>query len=459
MKRAALYIRVSTEEQARHGFSLAEQRADLESYAHSHGYAIYDVYADEGNTARKALSRRKELQRLLVDVQEGKIDIIVLKCLDRWFRNVADYYKVQEILDAHGVGWECSQEDYNTTTTNGRLMLNLKLTIAQNESDQTSDRIKYVHAGLKRQHIELNGRYPFGYLKEGQHLVVDESKRQIVEFVFAQILAGSSTHSIASKVYDRFRVALTAKRVWRMLRNPTFKGERYGMANYCPAIIPGEVFDRVQNILSRNQQPRRIGRVYLFSGKIICPSCGSILLGHSVSQKGTDKKFLTYFCGKRYTTGRPAAAADCQYTSAVAETVVERFLLNNLQQLLEAYSVEFESARHKTDYQAKAKTVTEKLRRLKDLYVDGLIDKEAFKADHARLQKELEEATLASSSQKTMPPLVSRLLSDNDFMDTYQTLSKERKRELWQTLIKSIKIGQRPPKSGVAHKDFIVTFY
>ena len=150
MKKAALYIRVSTDEQAKHGFSLGEQQHDLERYASKHNYAVVDIYADEGNTARKSLGKRKELQRLLDDVRAGHIDIILMKCLDRWFRNIADYYKVQEILDAYGVEWECTQEEYNTTTTNGRLMLNLKLSIAQNESDQTSDRIKYINEGKKR---------------------------------------------------------------------------------------------------------------------------------------------------------------------------------------------------------------------------------------------------------------------------------------------------------------------
>ena len=125
MKKAALYIRVSTDEQAKHGFSLGEQQHDLERYAAKHNYAVVDIYADEGNTARKSLGKRKELQRLLDDVRAGHIDIILMKCLDRWFRNIADYYKVQEILDAYGVEWECTQEEYNTTTTNGRLMRNL----------------------------------------------------------------------------------------------------------------------------------------------------------------------------------------------------------------------------------------------------------------------------------------------------------------------------------------------
>ena len=102
-KRAALYIRVSTEEQAKHGYSLAEQEHDLRQYAEKHGYIIIGIYADEGISARKALSRRKALQRLLDDVRAGVVNIIIFKCLDRWFRNVRVYYAVQDILDQHSL--------------------------------------------------------------------------------------------------------------------------------------------------------------------------------------------------------------------------------------------------------------------------------------------------------------------------------------------------------------------
>ena len=81
MKKAALYIRVSTDEQAKHGFSLGEQQHDLERYAAKHNYTVVDIYADEGNTARKSLGKRKELQRLLDDVRAGHVDIILMKCM------------------------------------------------------------------------------------------------------------------------------------------------------------------------------------------------------------------------------------------------------------------------------------------------------------------------------------------------------------------------------------------
>ena len=142
--RAALYIRVSTEEQVREGYSVEAQRDNLKRYAKNKGYSVVGVYADEGITARKKYTNRKEFMRLLDDVEAGKIDVILFIKLDRWFRNVGDYYKVQEILERNNVGWTATTENYDTTTANGRLYVNIRLAVAQDESDRTSERIKFV---------------------------------------------------------------------------------------------------------------------------------------------------------------------------------------------------------------------------------------------------------------------------------------------------------------------------
>ena len=153
--RTALYIRVSSDEQARHGLSLDEQRETLQQYAKEKGMQVVGIYTDEGCSARKALNRRKALKNLLHDVEQGQIDLILFIKLDRWFRNIADYYRVQDILDKHKVNWLAIQEDYNTLTTSGRLALNIRLSIAQNESDMTADRIKFVFEGKKRRREAL----------------------------------------------------------------------------------------------------------------------------------------------------------------------------------------------------------------------------------------------------------------------------------------------------------------
>ena len=460
MKRAALYIRVSTEEQARHGFSLGEQRADLERYARSKGYIIYDVYADEGTTARKGLHKRKELQRLLDDVQAGNIDVVCFKCLDRWFRNIADYYKVQEILDKYGVLWECSQESYTTANSGGLLMLNVKLSVAQNESDQTSERVKYVNEGLLRRGLEITGKHPYGYKLVDKKLQIVEDERPIVEFAFEQILLGSSNHSIAGKIWEKFQVAFAAKRVWRMLRNPTYKGERHGISDFCPAIIAPEKYDAVQAILGRNKPPTRTGLVYLFTGKLICPSCGCILVANCCKSKTTGKYTRpVYVCGNKNTSGKPREAGGCQFGGGVSETVVERWLVAHLFPLLEDYQLTIAGRTGEmVNYGAKIKTVNTKLARLKELYLDALIDKNTYKADYERLQKELENLSLASKKQAVVSPAAKSVLACDDFERAYWDMSRPQQRELWQSLIDRITMPRRPEERGKTYKDFIVEF-
>lgn len=460
MKKAALYIRVSTDEQAKHGFSLGEQRHDLEQYAAAHHYAVVDVYADEGNTARKSINKRKELQRLLDDVRAGHIDVILLKCLDRWFRNVRDYYKVQEVLDRYGVQWECTQEDYNTTTTNGRLMLNLKLSIAQNESDQTSDRIKYINEGKYRRKEEVTGKHPFGYMLQNKKLVINEAERPIVEFIFSQYISGYSAYAITQQVYNNFSVSMHSKRIWRILHNETYKGTRYNIPDFCPSIIPAHTFDHVQDIIHFNRRPATVSRTFLFSGKILCPSCGSIMLGKR-GKRSSDGSFnnYIYICNKHYPMAYIGQIErKCTYGGGVAEKVIERYLINNIFALLEEYEAQIKDHRHTTkDFQAKIKTINAKLSRLKDLYVDGLLEKEAYRKDYIKLQSELEDLRKKSTHRPKISTAAKSILSNDDFISAYDSLSQNDKKALWQSLIKSIELTDKPAK-GRPHNAFKVTF-
>ena len=134
--RAGLYHRVSTDEQEKFGYSIQTQVDALEEYCKNNNIKIVDHYTDGGVSGGKAASRRPEMSRLLEDVQAGKIDIILFTRLDRWFRNVKEYFKVQEILDKHGVEWKAIWEDYDTTTSNGRMAITIFLAIAQNEREK-----------------------------------------------------------------------------------------------------------------------------------------------------------------------------------------------------------------------------------------------------------------------------------------------------------------------------------
>ena len=157
MKRVFLYVRVSTEEQAVHGLSIDAQTAALTQWAKGNGHRIVGTYVDAGISARKPASRRPELQRLLADAQAGKGDLIAFTKLDRWFRNIAEYYKVQEILEKCNVDWQTIHEDYDTSTASGRLKINIMLSVAQDEADRTSERIKAVFASKRARNEPAEG--------------------------------------------------------------------------------------------------------------------------------------------------------------------------------------------------------------------------------------------------------------------------------------------------------------
>ena len=160
--RCAIYDRVSHELQVEKGLSLDTQKEMLTSYAKEQGYEIVDYYQDEGISARKTMKNRKELLRLLEDVKADKIDIILVTKLDRWFRSVKDYHNTQAILDAHHCAWKTILEDYDTTTSDGQLKINIMLAVAQNEADRTSERIKVVFSHKIRNKEHLNGPVPWG---------------------------------------------------------------------------------------------------------------------------------------------------------------------------------------------------------------------------------------------------------------------------------------------------------
>ena len=158
--RVCKYIRCSHDGQVLHGDTLEAQDALLDEFIKVNRMVLVDAFIDEALTARKKFTRRKEFVRLLDGVRAHSFDMILFTKLDRWFRNIGDYHKIQEILEANGVQWKAITESYDTTTTNGRLHINIRLSVAQDECDRDSDRIKDVFAYKLKNKTYLSGSLP-----------------------------------------------------------------------------------------------------------------------------------------------------------------------------------------------------------------------------------------------------------------------------------------------------------
>lgn len=458
-KRAALYIRVSSDEQAKHGLSLGEQRADLLKYAETHGYAVVDIYADEGTTARKAIKQRKELQRLLADVEAGRIDVIVIKCLDRWSRNIADFYETQKFLDEHEVTWECTQEKYNTSTASGRLYMNIRMSIAQDESDRTSERIKYVFEGKKARKEVISGNVAFGYSIVDKHAVPNDDA-PIVQFMFEQMASGSSARSLTRSVLEKFGVKIQYCTIYDLLRNRSYIGEMYGIPDYCEPIIPYDIFQTVQGMVRKNRRAASSGRIYLFTGLIVCPYCGSKLFA-CAGRKNVKGEFYDYRYKCRIHSSQPQLEL-CSFTRAISENKTEQYLLNNIQNLLaqHIYDVELLRAKQRKDNpEAKLEEIKNKLSRLKDIYLDGMIEKSEYEKDYVALRQKAAELTVRIEKVPSIRSSAWEMVNSENFHDTYNSLTRENKRRFWHSFIADMTFEDTPESRGYGGKfSFKVNF-
>ena len=180
MKRAALYVRVSTQEQKNSGLSVDSQIDALEKYCEEQGYTVAGIYNDAGISARKKYTKRPALLQLLEDCKKHEIDIILFTRLDRWFRAVAGYYEVQNVLDACKVPWRAIWEDYETETSQGIFKVNIMLSVAQAEADRDSEKIRSVMEFKRNNKEYIGGKVPVGYRIEGKKIVKDEKTYRIV---------------------------------------------------------------------------------------------------------------------------------------------------------------------------------------------------------------------------------------------------------------------------------------
>lgn len=262
--RVALYIRVSGEEQKIKGLSLEAQQERLEAYARERGWVIVGIYIDAAKTARKNIHKRTEFQRMMDSVKRDEVDILLFARLDRWFRSVADYYKVMEILQAHNCDWKTTDEEYDTTTANGRLYINVKLSIAQNEADIDGERIDVVFDSKIAHGTVVSGSSPFGFrVSEEKRLEIVPEDAAIVQDAFNYFENTVSQRATTKYIREKYGVNWCYATFHRMLIEELYtgvynRGGRYN-ANFCPAIIQREQFDRVQALLKRMCAGRRPG--------------------------------------------------------------------------------------------------------------------------------------------------------------------------------------------------------
>lgn len=426
MQRVALYIRVSTEEQAVHGLSIEAQTDALDAWAKSSNVIVVGHYIDAGISARKPAAKRPELQRLLNDAQAGKIDLIVFTKLDRWFRNIAEYYKVQETLEANKVDWKTIHEDYDTSTASGRLKINIMLSVAQDEADRTSERIKAVFESKLDRNEAISGCVPLGFKLENGHLTVDDSKAEIVRYIFEEYISLRSLKALRRALMDKYGITYTDRGLKMLLMNKRYIGHAHGKSDFCPTIIDPDTFSLVQQIVQQRAQ-RNSGnfpkRLYLFTGIVFCAECGSRMNAHTVNGK-----YIYYRCSsyERWKT--------CPHTKRTSEIKLEDWLLHNLTSCIEAYNLEIDAKKKLKKTPVDESAIKRKMEKLKDLYLNDLIEREDYERDYIALRDKLR--AVHESEQNIQKPI--DITAVKGVLDIYSSLSRQGQKEFWGRTISKI---------------------
>lgn len=443
--RVALYIRVSTEEQAMHGISLAAQEDHLIKYARERNYKIVDIYRDEGCSARKPVMKRPVMLQLLEDVKAGKIDRILFTKLDRWFRNVREYHNVQDILETHNVTWQATLEDYDTLSANGRLRVNIMLSVNESEADRDSERIKFVFEG-KRQRKEWcftggPGQWPYGYMPEEidgvKRCVKNPETEPIVQDFWDYVVKYNSIRKAGMYCCEKYGITRHYRSWMVTARNELYTGTFHGVEDYCPAYIRREDWERIilgHEIIKKTQKPER---VYLFTGLIRCPVCGNTLKGtFRTYPKDPNKEFNGYRCNN-------SRLRLCTFHHQLSERKIEKYLLANIEAVIQKYITDAEIKAKEKQRQPKVHDIialNERLRRLNVIFIAGNISDEEYAAETKRLKAEIEKAKQIDKQDRTVNLDGLKEFLSSDFISIYKTIPKEDQRRMWRSIIEQIHV-------------------
>ena len=345
--RCAIYTRKSSEEGLEQDFnSLDAQREACEAFIRSQkgaGWiALPDLY-DDGGVSGGTLER-PALQRLLADIQAGRVDTVVVYKVDRLTRSLNDFAKIVDAFDAKGVAFVSVTQQFNTTTSMGRLTLNMLLSFAQFEREVTGERIRDKIAASKRKGMWMGGLAPLGYDTVDHKLVVNPAEAEIVRHIFGRYAGLRSVRTLkdnldAGGVVSKCRIdrvgnawggePIARGALYRLLQNRIYRGEIMHKGAVYPglhqAIIDADLWNRVQETLAANRVERASGRrsasPSLLAG-LVYDAAGERLSPTHANKKGT--RYRYYVSLSLITPGRQkAGAAACRVPAADLESVVE----------------------------------------------------------------------------------------------------------------------------------------
>jgi site-specific DNA recombinase len=404
--RAAGYCRVSTEEQAEHGFSLGEQERTLREDAERRGEAWTRTYVDAGLSGRTK-ETRPELNAMLAAAEAGEFDVLVIPSLDRLARNARDAHEVFGRLERARVAIRSLRGDVDTSTATGKLMTGVMASLAEFESNVIGERTRSGKAAAARKGRPNGGPRRFGFDQRDGQLFPRRDEIAVAERIFREAVAGRSQTEIAAGLNaDGHRTARGARwnqpRIGQVMRDTIWIGvlrNKEGEHRIGEPFLPVALWEAAQKMLRGPEGPRlgrRTQRFLLGNGLLRCGRCGSAMIVRR--ERKEYGWYEVYLCG-----GRSSGARDCTqgavHRAAVDSAVLAYFervgldvesTRNELAERADRERAELGVLRGQAERElAKAE---ERLERVRRAFQDGVIEATDWAEQRAQLQDELAAA-------------------------------------------------------------------
>lgn len=471
IKSDGIYIRVSTFDQAREGFSLGEQEERLREFCNFKRYNIYKVYQDAGISAKN--DKRPAYQEMIEDVKNGNINVIVALKLDRLTRSVYDIEKLMKFVNDYECDIDCMADESNTTTSNGRMVMRIMTSVSQNEIEKCSERTKFGMAGaINNGHIP--NRTDLGFKRENKKLVPYPLTKDIIVRIFDLYLEGKSHQAIAN-IYNKEKVL--GKTNWydstiqKILSNELYKGDYVNgkrtkhptyYENVIEPIVSKEKWESCQYQKLRNARHYERTATYLFTNKLKCSKCSNFLGGHATT-KTNGKKYYYYKCNTCKT----------YFNEIDIEKELKAFMLELAKQddLINNYYTPFIKSKleDKTeDYKKEIKELDKQLDRIKTAYIKGVVKLEDFDKEikHIEYQKsDLEKRQKEQKQYENLSFTLNDLLiiqdmqeiefyTNPDVLNNWSNKSKKDKQKIIGKYIDNITIEKKNNKFEITNIEF-----
>lgn len=444
--RIAKYSRCSSDEQKKNGYTIADQLDYIEHFARENELIVVDEYVDEGISATLEISKRKALAQLIKDAKAGKFDVIVFKCIDRFFRNTEEYYTAQKQLRKAGVSWISIEEpDLDPDDADAAFKINIYLAMAEYEARKTSKRIRFNNKMRIKNKQVVTGSHSFHFPwivvgeKRNRHL---EKNMDMADRLY-DLLDHYEMHQSKSATLlyynSKYDNPMSYKTLSKLLTDTLLYGEYQGIPDYVLPYITKQRYDNIQAILQRNvRQASTPGRIFLFSGMIKCHCCNSTLTGNFTHPERINPCY-NYRCNQNRLN------KTCSNNRSITERKLEKQLLDNLESYItnEIAKVETISEKKKPeiDNSNKIAAIKKEMNRLNTMFRKGRIEEDEYDKDFAALEADL--ATLEEVEKPKERDLTAlKELLQSDWRTMYAALDKAHKRAFWRKLIKQFTVDE-----------------